>query len=107
MDDEVDRLRTELASPEEQVRNWAAVWAGNHGVEAIPLLPTLFEMIEGKLNNSWDWFPCGEHVSVGRILRELSTAIDAGNANDEQRAIFANLLPRDPMERAKWELKPQ
>lgn len=44
MDDEVDQLRTELESPDEGVRNWAAFWAGNHGVAAVPLLPKLLEM---------------------------------------------------------------
>ncbi len=90
MDTEVDRLRTELASHNEQVSRWAAVWAGNHGVEAVPLLPKLFEMIEEKLNDSRDWFPWGEYISVGRILRELNKTIEAGSASDEQRTTFAN-----------------
>lgn len=90
MDDEVGRLQSELDSPDVNVRNWAAVWAGNHGVAASPLLPKLLEMIEGKLNDSRPAFPCGEFVSVGRILRQLNSTVESSTAIGDESEIFAS-----------------
>lgn len=90
MDDEVDQLRTELESSDEGIRNWAAVWAGNHGVASAPLLPKLLEMIEGKLNDSRPAFPCGEFVSVGRILRQLNSTVESRTASGDESEIFAS-----------------
>jgi hypothetical protein len=82
MSNDIDRLRFDLSSSNEEAQFWAAVHAGNYGAEAVGLLPRLLEMMSENLTDvpTRRW---GEFVSVGRILHAIESLRATGNANDE------------------------
>jgi hypothetical protein len=83
MNEDIAKLAIELESDDPVERSRAASFAGNYGADATCLLPRLLEMVcrNSVLESAAN--PCGEYVSLGRILRSIQELKNQQRATDE------------------------